>query len=682
MGNTASSAKKPEKKESVTKEQYRDYLLTMAVAKEKTVPRFDLLGEVLPSFRDEETLTSLVGEIRKVIKIGNTNGLKTCLGPLIYPHRLSANQRIANLRWEWIAAREKVDLYAQAFNLAVWYLRKHIFERGFPVELNRVERLIRSAASPPVFESRKVRRTNYSSTIFRRGDGVFIVTPKVWVGESEQLECVKTSRLSPELVQRYQREIEPIKLCLKAYEDRDIVELRSPKDLVAYGIQFRENFSAEVFRDLCTYAARLDVPELSASKKNHLRDLLIASLKELSPMLGAEHISVLGKGSFVGSVGKTKSDKKKEDNEDAVRAESPPPSRPGAPANERAVLVISSETLSVLQKYIAQHAYQNPRVLAELTAEINRIFAEEAGVQYILHSLHQCFKENCEAVRQIRKEYRGLTEAADLKKQEAQWIAEYREFIELTKSAADVNGILRNELGHICLANLELASANQFLEEAIAHCESPEKRPRLKQYLAVAAELIGRGYSLFELDRFKDPQIVAEPHWLVTREDFPWELLVASLNSMLCITPVAEQVRQVLLAYAQKLLGRDDKTDTIGSARRGAVTSMLWLLHKSQEDGNLLEEAFIAEMMDQIKSAPRGLWGQSRLCQQLQMILARKKLHELMDTTEKLELRNISGGLFAEQARCLLQDAPLPQSVEGYQEEEQAETDDPYQPRY
>ena len=92
---------------------------------QKTVsPNFGLLPTVPLLNKYKKIYYQIIQNVRSAIIEGNINKLQVYLGPALYQRHKRDNRQIHQLRWEWITAQEKMDSYAQLFDLALWYARK------------------------------------------------------------------------------------------------------------------------------------------------------------------------------------------------------------------------------------------------------------------------------------------------------------------------------------------------------------------------------------------------------------------------------------------------------------------------------------------------------------------------------------------------------------------------------
>jgi hypothetical protein len=159
--------------------------------------------------------------------------------------------------------------------------------------------------------------------------------------------------------------------------------------------------------------------------------------------------------------------------------------------------------------------------------------------------------------------------------------------------------------------------------------------------MEIIITLIHHGCSLFSLPLFYSNAQPAHNNSIVRSTRIPWQILIASLEALVCLTPTGEQVRQSLLRYSEIALAQNigGTFDWYGKRRSAEVLKILMLLFKSQQPESLGEDTLIMQIKNYIETAPRGWRKRSRLYALLQDIIQRTQTHELMTVPEHKDVQ-------------------------------------------
>ena len=553
-------------------------------------PNFSIFPEVLPpEEKDDSLYVHIFLSSYKAIAEGDLNKLQAYLGPAFYCLRQRNNRNIHQKRWTWLSERETLDVAAQLFNFVLLYARKSVHETYINVAKRNLETNIWSLESD-------LKESCANWTLLPNNAG-YIRNPDF-------------SKKSVET---------PVSILEKLEENRQ---------------QLKAIDTNEVLTAIYENAMQFSIPILTAQETNQLRLALKSCL----------HISVHG-GSRIETLVKNSFD---------INLLADSPYQEGKEATPKKIMHYSTETVPTLVSPITyevichttrQYAFTRPEIQKSIAEKIDDIFNTTSNLAKILNSFHLLWHDSYLKCQDLEKEYRDLVNENHLKAQQEILKEEYSALAsvraleksgsqqdekEIADASSKITGeeIIESGIGKISLALITLdhntslikgsSPGLSLLATAIEQCNKIGMgKEEQENRLSIAAYLIQRGCSPFLLPGLSEAG--KEKEQIISKKSLPWKLLVATLLSLVCITRVAEEIRQVLLDYSEKNVHRKD--DKIGLHRRQAVMRLIRLLYDSQNPNILQENKLIEMIEEQIKQSPRGWFDRSSLYEQLQMIV-------------------------------------------------------------
>jgi hypothetical protein len=517
---------------------------------------------------DQEKLKAAgsLAQAHVAIQNADVSALNINLGPQLYKERQLFNQRANQLRWSWLEARTKVDLYQQAIEIVTLFARKYHCDRYIQQylkdELNTFSRFEQAEAT----RLKKVMDGYPSILKIYEKDGLF-----AYAAIMEKLEPYATV---------YKR----------SYADVKTIPQISLLD-------YFQMWKLRRFIKVSLRKLPQETMNHTLKKFTETYQLTFAEQKA-----GEEKVSVALYRDSEGNV----------------------------------LTAIPSHTLSVIEKQVQASGFKNSEMLQSAEDEIDTVFSSVNNFFYLFNELRKkkyIYSTQCDEL--IVEYYANI---ADLKEKTRKLTEEFGG----QAQPKDVEEILSSRTGWVSLGSLQLTytcqdeknveteqKAKDLLRFAFNQYNGKKNESvdeKNKKYLPILVSLIERGYSPFTLQS-ENQNLIIEP--IFTNNSWHWQILIAALDIMNCITPFAEEVRKILLDYAKKAAqneyAENSRDDIIKQARCSAVTRLTKKLHTSQQPGTFQEAELIAEIRSQIApgAEPRGLLGRSTLYAELGKLMAR-----------------------------------------------------------
>lgn len=325
--------------------------------------------------------------------------------------------------------------------------------------------------------------------------------------------------------------------------------------------------------------------------------------------------------------------------------------------------VLAITTFNAVCKAVKEDAFKSAEIKA-IAGEVEIVLMETNNLAELLNYFYLAWQEQENISQSLEEEYRFLVNKQQIQTKREELLAEYKEradsvlaykkmgFRSIDNDIFDEGEakktlsmkVCESNIGEVSLADLpwptkqtvtlpltKQANSTQqtivfstrpglesvLLTAALEQLQHPRATDEIRAcQLNIIAYLIHRGCPLNLLPWFK---VIPQGPDIISAQIVPWHILIAVLQSLVCVTLVANRVRQVLFDYAEKNKARED--DEIGLHRRQAITLLVSVIGDGQRAEKLQEERLLKIMKEQIDKSPRGWFGRSELYSQLQGVL-------------------------------------------------------------
>lgn len=535
---------------------------------QEKAPLFQPAPNIQLSDQQKQIAAKYLGLVHEAIQKGDGSTMDFYLGPPLYKELQLFSQHANQLRWSWLEARTKLDMYQHAIKIIILHARK--------------------------------------------------VHCDLYIQQYLEDELAYFSRPA-------QAETEHLRYVADRYPD--ILKKYEQYGLLAYTAIMESEPYATVFRN--SYTDVETIPPIETSdffQLWKLKRFVKASLHQL-PKETMKHTLEKFTETYQLAVAEKKAGEEKES---LILLRN----------SEGTVLTaIPAHTLSIIETQTQALAFKNPLMLKSVKDEIDVIFSSVDNLFDLLIMFYEerdKYNTQCE---NLSVEYSQFI--ANYQEKSQKLIAEFKETAQPQRKQ-QIEEILSSRIGVVSLGSEQMTytyqdgntaevkqgakdlltiAFEQYHEEEIKNKDSKDEIN--EKYLPIIVSLIERGCSPFKL---KLPENHNLP--IFNNNSWHWQILIAALDIMNCITPFAEEVRKILLDYSKKVAQEkrgEGSNDLIGQARCSAVTRLTKALHESQQPDTFQEAKLIAEIRRQIAPGvePRGLLGRSTLYTELGKLIAR-----------------------------------------------------------
>jgi hypothetical protein len=459
------------------KKQYVDYVvngINILNDKETAVP-FSALPEVaIGGESEKESISNLLGKVQAAISNGDLSKLQLLLGPALYQYREQGsrgNRAIFQKRWEWLAAREAVDFHAQAFNLTIWFARKHVCDEYVAA----IKHALRNAKNQ--IETARIRLNSppHEPGLFLDGN-VFICVE----GRAEDQKAA----ISKE-IEEYQRKVAILENLWNDYSSYPSLQVAYDRDgILAYAEELQKTYSQKRLQQMYESSENQEILILDYTKKQDLKSFLNSNLQNIAEII-RDHISVLGK-QILSTVDrlelKEEYVERQEERKENINVPTDQASGFTPTAVESAINILLPVNISIIGEEMRKHAYKNPKILQSVATKIDSVFAETNNISEILFKLRNLWVESLKHSHAIENDYLELVNPSHRERHEALLVAEYKvqsnkylcqlTYDEKNKANMQYQSVVDSKIGTlsldvISLKKYGLGSSGNLLQSAI-----------------------------------------------------------------------------------------------------------------------------------------------------------------------------------------------------------------------